>query len=166
MEATKPNQKAEVVQISFVNPFCKVPPQYFDKCDDPLVSRIKTVEVKDAKTLEVAPVFEQVDLMEEVRASSDLAGVDYMKRLLATGQAQPEDFYDDGKSGVDMRMIPETVHDASKASENLKNQISEVAKAAGVPEDEKISGSQLEKYVAELVAKQFAAQQSNNKEGE
>lgn len=166
MEATQPKQKAEVVQISFTNPFCKVPPQHYDKCDDPLVSRIKTVEVKDSKTLEVAPVFEQVDLMEEVRASADLAGVDYMKRLLATGQAQPEDFYDDGKSGVDLRMIPETVHDAAKASEQIKNEIAEVAKVAGVPDDEKISGSQLEKYVAELVAKQFAAQQSNKKEGE
>lgn len=170
MEATKPNasEAKQVVQpITLVNPFCKSPKYHFDKCDDPIVSRVKTVEIKDKDTVLVEPVFEEVDLMAEVRASASLAGVDYMKRLLASGQARPEDFYDDGQHSVDTGLIPATVHDAAKLAEQGEEQFAQLAKELGIPEGEKVSGSVLEKYLSDLVAKKFNEMQSKEKkEGE
>lgn len=166
--ATTTPEKAQENVVRYTNPFCKAPKYHLDDCTDPLVSRIKTVEIKDKETINVEPVYEEVDLMAEVRAASSMAGVDYMKKLLASGMARPEDFYDDGKSGIDTTIFPATVHDAAKMAEQGNAELSALAKELGIPEGETVSGSVLEKYLTELVEKKFKEAQASapKKEGE
>lgn len=154
--------------LVFKNPFCGSP----DKVKHPLLDNRKawriTSATVDKKTLTTSPVFEEYDLQEEVQKCKELCGVEYMKMLLKTGQAKPEDFYDDGNSGFDMNQIPENVHEAKKKSEELKQDIANAAKAAGAVEGENYSAKQLEDLITAEVKRRFDAiqAQANKSEGE
>lgn len=124
--------------------------------DFPYVFRLGPGEV-DKKSGNVYPSFEKVDLIEEIQSCRELAGFDYMKKLLMTGQASPEDFYDDGQSGGDMTVLPQTIHEAKKLADENAEIIAKAAKCAGVKEGEAISGERLEQLITAEVEKRHKA---------
>lgn len=145
MEQTKSNSPA------LINPFCVNPaPVQQPALDNVFVHRITGTEV-DRETLSVKPVYEDVDLVAEIQACKDLAGLDYMKSQLAAGLASPEDFYDNGQSGFDTTVIPETVHEAAKKADAASADIAEIAKAIGIDGDEPLTAAQFEKALTAAV---------------
>lgn len=151
---------------TFKNPFCGSPAEIsHPKLDNRKAWRIVSADV-DKKTLITKPVFEEYDSQEEIQKCKDLCGIEYMKMLLKTGQAKPEDFYDDGKSGVDTTVFPETVHEAKKEAEKLNQEIAKAAKEAGAQEGEKYSSKQLEDLITAEVKKRFEAIQAQQPKAE
>jgi hypothetical protein len=153
-----------------VNPFqtLKVRKQPYQDLECRTVFRATSMKI-DEKTHQTCPVFEEFDLAEEVRKCQDLAGMDYMKRLLATGQAKPEDFYDDGKSGIDTTLFPSTVHEARDKANEANDDLAKIAKALGMT-DEGITQKSMEDLLSakikELWEKQQAAAQAKAAEGD
>lgn len=106
----------------------------------------------------VVPVFEEVDLVAEIQACRNMCGVELMRTLLSQGKAKPEDFYDDGNSGIDTSVIPGSVHDAAKAAEAGQQQFAALAKALGVEDGEALTAAQLEKALTAYIAKAVSEQ--------
>lgn len=145
---------------NLVNPFCRTPaPIKYTKTDDPNVFRVSGGHV-DKETLQYVPEFEAVDLVEEIQACKDLAGVEYMKKLLATGQALPEDFQDDGQGSFDGNLIPSDVHTAKKLADQEAEKIKKIAQEAGLKEGFNYTQEQFEEAVKEYAAKMFAEAQA------
>lgn len=145
---------------NLVNPFCRTPaPINYTKTDNPIVYRVSGGHV-DKETLQYVPEFEAVDLVEEIQACKDLAGVEYMKKLLATGQALPEDFQDDGQGSFDGNLIPSDVHTAKKLAEKEAENIQKMAKEVGLKEGFSYTQQQFEDAVKEYVGKLFAEAQA------
>lgn len=129
-------QEEKTVKVPLVNPFLtrKVRGQRLLDLGCHPVYRASSMQV-DEKTHQTAPVFEEYDLREEIVKCKSLAGVDYMKRLLATGQAKPEDFYDDGKSGLDTTLFPSNVHEAREKANEGNDELAKIAAALGATEE-------------------------------
>lgn len=145
---------------NLVNPFCRTPaPINYTKTDNPNVFRVCGGHV-DKETLQYVPEFEEVDLVEEIQACKDLAGVEYMKKLLATGQALPEDFQDDGKGSFDGNLIPPDVHTAKKLADQEAANLQKVAKEAGLKEGFSYTQEQFEEAIKEYAGKLFAEAQA------
>lgn len=145
-------------EIKLVDPFVKKVPTYIPFPDgEKLVCRVKTTEISE-ETKSLVPVFEFVDLTEEIAKCQGLAGLDLMKTLLAQGKAKPEDFYDDGRSGVDVTAIPSDIHAAKAAAEAGQQQFAELAKALGVEDGEALTAQQLEKALTAYIAKAVSEQ--------
>ena len=149
--------------MPYLNPFrtLKVPTVSLPDLHGEKLFRVSRMKL-DKKTGTVEPVYEAFDLQPEIDACQELAGVDYMKKLLKTGQATPEDFYDDGKSGIDNTLLPKTVHEAKALADQNNAQIAELCKTIGVPEGETLTGAQLESYLKDYVRKQFEAYQAEH----
>ena len=119
----------------------------------------------DKDTGTVTPVIEEVDIYQEIQACQNMCGLELMKTLLAQGKAKPEDFYDDGRSGVDVSSVPSTVHEAQALAEQGNQQFAELAKALGIEDGETLNAAQLEKaltaYIAKAVSEQTKAAPSS-----
>lgn len=145
---------------NLVNPFCRTPePIEYTKTDNPTVFRVCGGHV-DKETFQYVPEFEEVDLMEEIQACKDLAGVEYMKKLLATGQATPEDFQDDGQGSFDGNLVPSDVHTAKKLAEEEAANIQKIAQAVGLKDGFTYTEEQFEEAVKEATAKAVAEVQA------
>ena len=155
--------------VSLIDPFNrrKHAPEQHDLGRRPVYKSTKTEIDKD--NLTVKPVYEPYDLFELVQQGKTQAGVDYMKHLLATGQAVPEDFYDDGKSGLDTTLMPKTIHDAKAMADKAEEDIKAFAKASGAEDEEGYTQAKLEALVSakvkEIFDKQQAAAASSKNEG-
>lgn len=112
----------------------------------------------DKETGTVTPVIEEVDIYQEIQACQNMCGLDLMKTLLAQGKAKPEDFYDDGQSGVDASAIPSTVHEAQALAQQGQQQFAALAKALGIEEGETLNAAQLEKALTAYIAKAVGEQ--------
>lgn len=106
----------------------------------------------------VIPVFEFVNLEEEIQACKGMCGMELMRTLLAQGKAKPEDFYDDGRSGADLTQVPQTVHQAKAFANAGQAQISELCKQLGIEEDQALTAAQLEKVLTAYIGQAVSAQ--------
>jgi len=140
------------------NPFCNVPEiMGLRDFHNRNVVRIDGGKY-DPETGCYTPTFVDVDLEAEIESCKDMCGVALMKNQLARGLAKPEDFYDDGRSGVDVSQIPATVHEANAKANEASQQLAELAKALGLKDGETYSASQFEDALAQAVAKAVQAQ--------
>lgn len=142
------------------NPFCRTPEKVkISEINDHTVYRFNGGKV-DKETMQYTPEIEAVDLHEEIQSCADLAGVEYMKKLLLTGQAKPEDFYDDGKGSADLTQVPGSIHEANKLADEEAAKIAEMAKEAGLKEGFNYTQEQFEQAVKEATAKIFQEAQA------
>lgn len=150
------NEK-KITLPTFKNPFCGSPAQI----KHPLLNNRKAWKIVgadvDKKTLSTRPVFEEYDSQEKIQECEKLCGMEYMKMLLKTGQASVEDFYDDGKSGIDTTVFPENVHEAKKKAEELNKEISKIAEEVGAKEGQNYSAEQLEDLLVAAIKEKFAS---------
>lgn len=141
-----------------INPFCVV--TNVDKPFGPGETRVPRVTGSeyDQETGAVLPIIEMVDIEEEIQACRNMCGVELMRTLLSQGKAKPEDFYDDGNSGIDVSLIPGSVHEAAKAAEAGQQQFAELAKALGIEDGEALTAQQLEKALTAYISKAVSEQ--------
>lgn len=141
-----------------INPFIR-----YDRVNKPFedgshtVFRITGSEL-DKETGTVTPIIQEVDLYEEIQSCERMCGLELMKTLLAQGKAKPEDFYDDGHSGVDVASVPSSVHEAQALAEQGQQQFAALAKALGIEEGETLNAAQLEKALTTYIAKAVSEQ--------
>lgn len=155
---TEEVKKASVV---FKNPFCGSPAVVgHPALDNRKAWRITSANI-DKKTLCTSPVFEEYDSQEEIQKCKELCGIEYMRMLLKTGQAKAEDFYDDGKSGIDTTVFPESVHEAKKEAEKLNDDLSKLAQEVGAKEGQTYSAEQLEDLLISAVKEKFSQYNTN-----
>lgn len=126
---------------------------------------VKTMEV-DKDTMLVTPVYDRSSWKEEIIAQKDNCGMELMRRQLRLGLAKPSDFYDDGKSGFDTSVLPETVHDARKNADELNGEIAKIAQAIGLDDTQALTADQLIDKLSAAVKARFDAQAAQVKEGE
>lgn len=72
--------------------------------------------VLDEKTLEPDVDVSKRDLDKEIQSYKDECGMAYVMRQIAAGRLSISDIADDGKSGVDVTGMPETLNDACQAA--------------------------------------------------
>lgn len=154
--ATKLVEKAKP---SFSVPFVTRTHKRLDrvKKGDDFVTRIKGVEY-DPETKGTKIVTEKVNFAEEVQACRELCGMTYVKKQLATGAIQPEDLYDDGKSGMDLSKLPADRHIAAKEADKLSKSIGDLCKELGLDASDKVTQEKLEKMLTDEVTKRYNAE--------
>lgn len=145
--------------VKLVNPFCVYKPIADDSKVEYKAYRVKCMEV-DKETLTAEPVFEEFDLQAEINARLDDAGFNAMRTLIMTGQAKPEDFYDDGKHGFDNTVLPENIHEARKVADSGASDLAALAQVLGVKEGEELSPQVLETYLSNFIAKKWQEEQA------
>lgn len=126
---------------------------------DAHVMRVKDMRVDD-ETMKVYPVFESVDLQQEIDARVNDCGMVLMKKLIMTGQAKPSDFADDGQHGVDFSQVPADVHQIAKKADEVNNTVSTVLAALGVKEGDTLTQDMVERLLTQKVAELYKAQQA------
>jgi len=147
-----------MASLKLINPFIR-----YNRENKPfpagshLVSRVTGSEY-DKELGSVTPIIEEVDLFEEIQRCKSMCGLDLMKTLLAQGKAKPEDFYDDGHSGIDVSSVPGSVHEAQALAEQGQQQFAALAKALGIEEGETLNAAQLEKALTAYIAKAVGEQ--------
>lgn len=147
----------EIAKRTLVNPFFNRTPHIKQPAlDNKMLARVVSMEV-DPDTLTSKPVFEFVDTEAEIQASKDLCGLDYMKKLLRSGQVTPDELADNGKSNFDATVLPETVHDANGKAQEVNQQIGDLAKAIGAEEGKTYTAREIESMLSAAVAKQYEA---------
>lgn len=135
----------QTTERTFVNPFCRpyVPGKPIGDSDGKYIYRIGKVTV-NPETLVVEVEYDKVDSQQEVEACKSLCGVDLMKAKLKAGLVSPEDFYDDGKSGVDTTQIPTDVHTMRRFADMQSDQLAALAKKIGIKVGESVTPQQFE----------------------
>jgi len=147
----------------FVDPFqiCRsIPAGTGQDLSDAHIMRVKDMRV-DAETLQAYPVYEVVDLQQEIDARVDDCGMVMMKRLIATGQAKPSDFADDGQHGVDFSEIPADVHEMAKKADEVNATVTNLLAALGVQEGDVLTQQMVEKLLTDKVAELYKKQQES-----
>lgn len=139
------NITQQTTELTFVNPFCRPykPVKSLGDQDGKYVFRIGKVCV-NPETMAVEVEYEKVDSQQEIEACKSLCGVDLMKAKLKSGLASPEDFYDDGKAGVDTTQIPTDVHTIRRFADMQSDQLAALAKKIGIKVDETVTPQQFE----------------------
>lgn len=141
--------------MSLVNPFRNIRPDIAQPdLDDPKVARVVSMEV-DKDTLMVSPVFEFVDTQKEIEACKELCGLDYMKKLLASGQITAEELQDNAGAEFDATVYPETVHDAKREADQLNAEIGKAISSAGGKEGKVYTAEEVEDLIKSAVAAKF-----------
>lgn len=155
---------------TLVNPFCqprKDIPQI--KLDQKFAHRVISTKV-DKENLVAVPVFDKVDTVEEIQACKDQCGLEYMKKLIASGAVDPHDLEDNAGAEFDLSDLPENCHEAKKKSNEISQEISKIAQAAGLTPDDVLNSKQFEEKLSGLVKAAYeqavAANQAKVKEGE
>lgn len=153
--------------MTYANPFgCRRPGVVQPKLDDVWVQRTVSTEV-DKETLLVTPVFEMIDSVKEIQSCKDLCGLDYMKKLLASGQVSAEDLQDNANAEFDTTVLPGNVHEAKRMANQTNEQIAQAIKAAGGQEGQVYNAAQIEALISDAVKAAFAKAQANTpKEGD
>lgn len=143
---------------NLVNPFnCKRPVVHQPKLDNHILSRVSSMSV-DKETLMTYPVYEDIDTVKEIQACKDLCGLDYMKKLLASGQVSAEDLQDNSGDNFDLTKIPDNVHEAKAKANEINQQVGELAKAVGAEDGQSYNAREMESMITEAVKKAMQAQ--------
>lgn len=101
---------------------------------------------------------ETIDMTELINSYKDQCGMEYMLRLVQTGQISMASLRDDGTGSGDFTG-PDNINDAYRAAQAAKVLGDQVAKALGIEKymDEKDLDALVAKKVAELMEAQKAA---------
>lgn len=159
-EVTEVKKKKQNRVFNYVCPFGVKKPKiapYVVKNDDHII--VDRMHV-DKETLIVSPVFSKTSWQEEIDSNVGNCGMELMKKQLRQGAASPEDFYDDGKSGVNTTLIPETVHEARKKSDALNKSLADLALELGLTEEDAITAKALEEKLTAAVKSKYEAEQA------
>lgn len=90
----------------------------------------------DPKTGKATPdESDKKDLVALIQTYKDQCGVEAMKRLIKTGQAQPEDFADDGKSGMDTTLVPDTAQGRANLAAAAAQQTDQIKADLNLPDN-------------------------------
>lgn len=148
MDTEKKTEKEVVSPKVLVNPFFnKRPVVVQPKLDDPNVYKVVSMEV-DHDTLLATPVYEAVDSVKEIQACKDLCGLEYMKKLLASGQVSAEDLADSKPTDVDLTVIPSDVHQAKRAAEAINQDVSKTMTQLGAKDGKAYTKDEVEALIA------------------
>ena len=116
----------------------------------------------DKETGVAYPVYETIDLQQEIDARKHDCGFDLMKKLIATGQAIKADFEDDGQHGVDFTGIPDNVHEMAKRADEANQTVSSLLAALGVKDGDVLTQDMVERLLTDKVAEIYKKQQEQN----
>lgn len=137
--------KQQTEQKTFVNPFGApfVPLAPVDYSSQQYVYRVQTMNV-NKDTLAVTPVFEKIDLIEEIQKCKNLCGLEYMKQQLARGLAKPEDFIAKPEDFHDVTQVPQDVHTAARISDMTNDELAKLARIIGIQDSEELTAELFE----------------------
>lgn len=114
----------------------------------------------DEEKHEVVVDYEDYNLFEVVQQSASQAGLNAMQDLLKRGQAQPEDFFDTGKNGIDTTKIPTDPAVALKLANEEHDKVAALAKALGFQDGDEITMDQFERSLTERIKAIWQAEQN------
>lgn len=120
------------------------------KCDEKMMVDLKVKKDEDGNV--VPDESNLIDLDALIQTYKDQCGMEAAKRLLKLGQAQPEDFADDGKSGLDCTVIPESAQDRANAAVAAKAQADAVKQKFGIPTDQDLTQEQFENLIKSYIS--------------
>lgn len=108
-------------KVSYVDPFCGIvsKKKYAKKVIKEVdwnLQQVLGVELDKETGNTKVVVTGEVNIDKEIQERVNDSGFEGMRRLIATGQARPIDFMDDGKHGVDATKMPDNVNDAYRAA--------------------------------------------------
>lgn len=150
----------KVSGIKLVNPFCRcrnsIVVPLLDNHD---VARVVSMEV-DKETLTTKPVFNVFNVDEEIQSCKDLCGMEYMKKLLASGQVTAEDLQDNAGADLDLTRMPESPQEALRKANEVNEQIGKLAQAIGCEEGKKYTAQEIETMLTAAIKQQYEAQQA------
>lgn len=109
-----------------------------------------------------------VDLDALTQTYRDQCGMEAAKRLLKSGQAQPSDFADDGKSNYDGTIVPETAQERANAAVAAGVKVDAVKAKYGIDPNAKMSDEQFDALIKDYISKnldKFVAQAPKSTEG-
>lgn len=122
---------------------------------------MRLVDTKiDHETGQAYPVYDSIDLQQEIDARKHDCGFDLMKKMIATGQATPADFADDGQHGVDFSGIPDSVHDLAKSAQQSSESVASLLAVLGVKDGDVLTQEMLERLLTDKVAEIYKKQQA------
>lgn len=109
-----------------------------------------------------------VNIDSEIQQYKDQCGFEGMRKLIATGQARPVDFMDDGNHSGDISGMPDNVHDAYRAAQAAAAQGDNLFKSLGVKtvfnSDGSINIEATEKAITAAIQAKAAAVQNKTEE--
>lgn len=114
----------------------------------------------DEETHSVVVDYEDYNLYQVVQESESQAGLNAMQDLLKRGQAQPEDFYDNGKNGIDTTKIPTDPAVALKLANEEHDKVAALAKALGFEDGDEITMEQFERSLTDRIKAIWQAEQN------
>ena len=158
-EEIKTTESGEVVSPVLVIPFGlrAKPSRCVAKKGSSMMKRLAGVDYDDEHKTAVAK-YEDVNFQEEVQACRELCGMTFIKSQLASGKIVPESLYDDGKSGMDLSILPADRHIAAKQADKLNDSISQIAKELGLDPTDVVTAEKLEKLLSSEVEKRYNAE--------
>lgn len=154
-----------MAKIKMVDPFTG----YVTECEPPVKLPHQDYNVIDKIGLELdketgnTKVVSQGkrDLDKEIQEFKDDCGFEGMRKLIAQGRAQPQDFYDDGAHGQDVTGLPDNVNDAFRAvladKNGSKNLFAELGIKPVFNDDGSINVSATEERLTAAVQAKVAA---------
>lgn len=153
-------EAVKVSSIKLVNPFCRRTKRVLmPALDNKNIARVSTMKVNQ-ETLQVEPVFESVDVQAEIQSCKDLCGLEYMKKLLASGQITAEDLQDNAGAEIDLTAIPQDQHEALRKANQVNEQLGKLAASIGCEEGKTYSSEEIERMLTAAIQKQYDAQQA------
>lgn len=120
------------------------------KCDEKMMVDLKVKKTEEGNI--IPDESNLIDLDALIQTYKDQCGMEAAKRLLKTGQAQPEDFADDGKSGFDCTVIPESAQERANAAVAAKAQADAVKEKFGIPTDQDLTQEQFENLIKSYIS--------------
>lgn len=101
---------------------------------------------------------EPLNIYEMTQTFKDQVGMEMVKRMIASGQASPEDFWDDAQHSGD-ESLPTDINTLHEYVMEEKKNAAAVVGALGGNLNEALASGDVEKYINGLVAQAIAAQQ-------
>lgn len=153
-------QAVKVSSVQLVNPFCCCRNSVvLPSLDNVKVARVVSMEV-DKETLTTSPVFDVFDVDEQIQSCKDLCGMEYMKKLLQSGQVTAEDLQDNAGADIDLTRVPQSPQEALRKANEVNEQIGKLAKAIGCEEGKKYTAQEIESMLTAAIKGQYDAQQA------
>lgn len=99
---------------------------------------------------------EEVDLVKLTQSYKNECGIEAMKILLASGQASPDDFADDGTGSADLTPYPTNINDAYQAANATKAAAKKSVESLGGSLEAALGSGKLDEYIQGLVSAELA----------
>lgn len=153
-------QVQKVSGIKLVNPFCRCSNSVVvPSLDNHDVARVVSVDV-DKETLTTKPVFDVFNVDEEIQSCKDLCGMEYIKKLLASGQVTAEELQDNAGADIDLTHVPQSPQEALRKANEVNEQLGKLAQAIGCEEGKKYTAQEIEMMLTNAIKKQYDEQQA------